>query len=353
VRQFEDLMRLKPLVVLVGPTAVGKSQVAILLAKALGTAVLAADSRQVYRDMDIGTDKPKLSERQGVPHRLIDLVEPDQPFNVGMYRRHALAEIDRLHQEGLVPLVVGGTGLYIRALLRGLWEGPPADWSYRAQLVDEARLKGDAHLHDTLTLIDPELAGRLHPHDLVKITRALEVHHLLGRPLSDLHRAHAFSEALFSPLLIGLTREREALYSRIEARVDEQLAKGLVQETQDLLAKGYGRHLGSMKGLGYRQIAGYLAGDYEYEEAVRRLKRDTRRFAKRQMTWFRKEPDITWLTVSESESPEQVVARILDRVGRFLSHLSTRSGHDVQGSKVAVSTSFGGGRSVVGSAGRA
>ena len=345
--------QLKPLVVLVGPTAVGKSQVAILLAKALGTAVLTADSRQVYRDMDIGTDKPKLSERQGVPHRLIDLVQPDHPFNVGMYRRYALAEIDRLHCRGLVPLLVGGTGLYIRALLRGLWEGPPADWSFRARLLDEARLKGATHLHDTLALIDPELADRLHPHDLVKIIRALEVHHLLGRPLSDLHRAHAFSEAPFSPLLIGLTREREALYRRIEARVDEQLAKGLVQETQQLLAKGYGRHLGSMKGLGYRQMAGYLAGDYEYEEAIQRLKRDTRRFAKRQMTWFRKEPDIIWLTISESEFPEQVVARILDHVGRFLSQLLTCLGPDSPTSKAAVMTSSAEGRSGVSSVGHA
>ncbi|MGH7228361.1 MAG: tRNA (adenosine(37)-N6)-dimethylallyltransferase MiaA, partial [Nitrospiraceae bacterium] len=260
---------------------------------------------------------------------------------------------DRLHRKGLVPLVVGGTGLYIRALLRGLWEGPPADWSFRAQLADEARLKGAAHLHDTLTLIDPELAGRLHPHDLVKIIRALEVHHLIGRPLSDMHRTHSFGEALFSPLLIGLTREREALYRRIEARVDEQLGKGLVQETQDLLAKGYGRHLGSMKGLGYRQIIGYLAGDYEYEEAVRRLKRDTRHFAKRQMTWFRKEPDITWLTINESESPAQLVARILDHVGRFLSHLSTRPGLDSPTSGMAATTSAADGRSMVGFSGHA
>ena len=345
--------RLKPLVVLAGPTAVGKSQIAILLAKALGTAVLTADSRQVYRDMDIGTDKPKLSERQGVPHHLIDLVDPDQPFNVGIYRRHALAEIDRLHCEGLVPLVVGGTGLYIRALLRGLWEGPPADWSFRTRLLDEVRLKGAAHLHDTLAVIDPELAGRLHPHDLVKIIRALEVHHLIGRPLSDMHRTHSFGDALFSPLLIGLTREREALYGRIEARIDEQLAKGLVQETQHLLAKGYGPQLGSMKGLGYRQIAGYLAGNYEYEEAIRRLKRDTRRFAKRQMTWFRKEPDITWLTISESESPAQVVARILDQVGRFLSHLSTRPERESPASGMAVTTSAADGRSIVGCTGHA
>lgn len=237
--------------------------------------------------------------------------------------------------------------------MRGLWEGPSADWSFRARLLDEARLKGATHLHDTLALIDPELAGRLHPHDLVKIVRALEVHHLLGRPLSDLHRAHAFGEAFFSPLLIGLKREREALYRRIEARVDEQLANGLVEETRHLLAKGYGRHLSSMKGLGYRQIAGYLGGDYEYEEAVRRLKRDTRRFAKRQMTWFRKEPDINWLTISHSEPPEQVVARILEHVGRFLSSLSARSGRNVFDSKVVVNTSAGGGRPADGIAGHA
>lgn len=308
----------RPLIVLVGPTAVGKSRVAVRVAQALGTEVLTADSRQVYRGMDIGTDKPAVEDRRDVPHRLIDLVEPDQPFNVGEFRRRAVTEIQRLHREGRVSLVVGGTGLYVRALTRGLWEGPAADWSLRERLEREARLHGAEHLHRELARVDPDLAARLHPHDLVKIIRALEVHHLLGRPLSDMHRAHAFSETLFSPLLIGLTREREALYRRIEARVDEQLAKGLVQETRHLLAEGYGPHLGSMKGLGYRQIAGYLAGDYDYEEAVRRLKRDTRRFAKRQMTWFRKEPDIHWLSVEEPESAEETAVQILAVVDRFL-----------------------------------
>ncbi|MGH7165942.1 MAG: tRNA (adenosine(37)-N6)-dimethylallyltransferase MiaA [Nitrospiraceae bacterium] len=329
--------RCKPLLVVVGPTAVGKSRLAIALARALGTEILTADSRQVYRGMDIGTDKPGPAERQGIPHRLIDLVDPDQPFNVGLYRRYALAEIDRLHRDGQVPLVVGGTGLYVRALLRGLWSGPSADWLYRARLEEEAAHRGLEYLHRELVRVDPESAGRLHPRDKAKIIRALEVYHLLGRPLSEAHRRHAFAETAFSACVIGLTRERSELYRRIEARVEEELAKGLVDETRHLLEKGYGRALGSMKGLGYRQIAGYLAGDDDYDEAVRRLKRDTRRYAKRQLTWFRQEPGIIWLTIEEDESPEPVVARILDQVERFLSQLDmhleadTRTGHKLTG----------------------
>ncbi len=310
------------MVVVVGPTAVGKSQVAIPVARALGTEVVTADSRQVYRGMDIGTDKPSISEREGIPHSLIDLVNPDEPFNVGTYRRLALTEIDRLHGEGQVPLVVGGTGLYVRALLRGLWDGPSADGHFRARVMEEARLRGSDHLHRELARVDPELAGRLHPHDEVKIVRGLEVYHLLGRPLSEVHREHAFQEKPFSPLVIGLTRERRELYRRVDERVEVELAKGLVRETQRLLAQGYGRQLASMKGLGYRQIAGYLAGEYDFEEAVRRLKRDTRRFAKRQMTWFRKEPSVSWLPIPDGASSEQVAERLLKQIEAYLSQLT-------------------------------
>jgi tRNA dimethylallyltransferase len=327
--------QLKPLVVLVGPTAVGKSQVAILVARALGTEVLTADSRQVFRGMDIGTDKPSLAERLGVPHRLIDLVEPDEPFNVGDYRRRALAEIARLHEAGLVPLVAGGTGLYVRALLRGLWAGPSADWTLRARLEEEARLSGDEILHRRLTAVDPASAARLNPRDRAKIIRALEVHQLLGRPLSDLHREHGFGERPFATLLLGLIRARPALYRRIEARVEQELAKGLLEETRGLLARGYGRHLGSMKGLGYRQMAGYLEGEYDYEEAVRRLKRDTRRFAKRQLTWFRREPGLTWLSLSEEEPAARVAERIVEEIGRFLAGLAGGARADAGAARAA------------------
>lgn len=328
-----DVTTLRPLLVVVGPTAVGKSQVAIHLAKRLETEVLTADSRQVYRGMDIGMDKPTVEERQGVPHRLIDLVEPDQPFNVGEYRRRALGEIDRLHGAGLIPLVVGGTGLYVRALLRGLWEGPQADPLFRAEAEQEARALGGKALHRKLARVDPESAARLHPHDVVKIIRALEVYHLVGHSLSEAHRRHAFSEAPFASLVIGLIRDREALYRRVNERVEAQLAKGLVRETQRLLDRGYGRHLGSMKGLGYRQISGYLLGEYPYEEAVRRLKRDTRHFAKRQLTWFRKEPGIEWMPVEEREPAEALAGRMEARVRRFLTEL-TRGGRELTGRAV-------------------
>ena len=303
---------------IVGPTAVGKSRVGILLAKALGTEVLTADSRQVFRGMDIGMDKPTVAERQGVPHRLIDLVEPDQPFNVGLYRRHALEEIARLHGAGKLPLLVGGTGLYVRALLRGLWDGPAADWVLRGKLEAEALDQGIGALYEELSRVDPASAQRLHPHDQVKIIRALDVYRVSGRPLSDAIHEHAFGESPFSSLVIGLTRERESLYRRVDARVDEQLAKGLLEETRRLSAKGYDRQLGSMKGLGYRQMAGYLAGEYSYEEAVRLLKRDTRHFAKRQLTWFRKEPGLIWLRIEERDTFEDVTARIVELVRRFL-----------------------------------
>jgi tRNA dimethylallyltransferase len=314
-------MAARPVVVLVGPTAVGKSQIAIQVAKVLETEVLTADSRQVYRGMDIGTDKPSLKERQGVPHRLIDLVEPDQPFNTGEFRRQAAVEINRLHQEGRVPLVVGGTGLYVRTLLHGLCEGPPADWEFRRSLERDADANGADWLYRQLTLVDPESARRLHPNDRVKIIRALEVYHLLGRPLSGEHRRHAFAAMPYAPLLLGLTRERQALYRRIDERVELELAKGLVEETRGLLARGYGRQLGSMKALGYKQVAGFLAGDYSYEEAVRLLKRDTRRFAKRQLTWFRREPGIRWMPIEDGEPAARTAERVVEEVRRFMAQV--------------------------------
>jgi len=320
----------KPLVVLIGPTAVGKSRIAIPLAQALKTEILTADSRQEYRGMDIGMDKPRLDERGGILHRLIDLVEPDQPFNVGEFRRLALNEIARLHQNGRVPLMVGGTGLYVRAIVRGLWEGPPADWDYRHRLAAVAERDGTEPLYRELAQIDPELAARLHPRDVIKIIRGLETYHVTGRRLSELHREHGFAEHPFSSLLIGLTRDRQALYRRVEARVDAQLAAGLVEETRRLLAQGYGRHLGSMKGLGYRQMSGYLAGEYSYEEAVRLLKRDTRHFAKRQYTWFRKEPGIVWVEMEEDESVDSTVSKLVGMVQGFLSQGIDRDGSQVQ-----------------------
>jgi tRNA dimethylallyltransferase len=292
--------------------------VAISLAQELGTEILTADSTQVYRGMDIGTDKPRPQDRGGVPHRLIDLVAPDVPFNVGLYRRAALGEIARLHGEGRVPLVVGGTGLYARALAYGLWEGPPADWTLRRQLLEEAsEARDEGHLWRRLAEADPALAQSLHPRDRNKIVRALEVAMRTGVPLSEWHRRHGFAERAFPSIMVGLTMDRAALYRRIDARVLTEIEAGLLEETRGLLAQGYDETLGSMKALGYRQMIGYVKGRYAWEEALRRLQRDTRHFAKRQLTWFRSDPNVKWLTVEEGESVASVAERVLAVLGRL------------------------------------
>ena len=308
----------KPVVVLVGPTAIGKSRVGLEVAKVLGTEVLTADSTQVYRGMDIGTDKPSQLECQEVPHRLIDLVNPDEPFNVGEYRRHAVAEIRRLHHEHRIPLVVGGTGLYVRVLLRGLWSGPPVDWTLREQLEQEVQERGLAALYHELGEVDPLATQRVHPNDSIKVLRALEIYRQTGLLASHVHQDHGFQEQPFSALVLGLTMDREVLYQRIEDRVHVEIDNGLVEETRRLLAQGYSRNLTSMKSLGYRQIAGFLEGEYGFEEAIRRLKRDTRHFAKRQMTWFRKESNIEWLEISHDEALPNITNRVLDRIDQFL-----------------------------------
>lgn len=310
--------RHRPLVVLLGPTAVGKSRVAIQVAKHFGTEILTADSRQVYRGMDIGTDKPTAEDLQTVRHRLLDLVNPDEAFNTGWYRRAALDHIEQLYVADLLPLVVGGTGLYIRTLIRGLCPAPQADPIVRADLKKFREQAGRTGLYAELMRVDPAAAARLHPNDESKVMRALEVYRLSGRLMSEMQAEHQFQEAPFSALVIGLHRAKEALYRRIDERIDWQLAHGMIEETRSLLDRGYGRELGSMKGLGYRHIGAYLANEYEHAEMVRQFKRDTRRFAKRQMTWFRKEPGVEWFFIDEDEPLEQVGRRVITRIDEFL-----------------------------------
>lgn len=323
MRLSEAQCRRRPLVVVLGPTAVGKSRVAVLVAKHYSTEVLTADSRQVYRGMDLGTDKPSTDERQGVPHRLIDLVDPDEAFNAGWYRRAALVELDRLYASRRLPLVVGGTGLYIRALVHGLCPAPQADPGLRAELKKLGEEQGRDRLYAELAVADPEAAARVHPNDESKIIRALEVHRLTGVPMSVAHRQHGFQETPFTTLLIGLQRPKEELYRRIEERIDWQLAHGMVKETRALLDRGYSRHLGAMKGLGYRHVAAHMAGDYDEAEMVRLFKRDTRRFAKRQMTWFRKEPGIHWISIAKNEMPEQTTRRVVACIEQFLANVES------------------------------
>jgi tRNA dimethylallyltransferase len=323
-RLSERLVCHKPVVVIMGPTAVGKSRVAVEVAKVFDTEVLTADSRQVYRGMDVGTDKPSREERQMVPHRLIDLVNPDESFNAGLYRRQAIDEIDRLYRDSCLPLVVGGTGFYVRTLLNGLCAAPQADPDVREALWREAKDQGYDRLYSRLVEVDPAAAARLHPRDESKVIRALEVFQLSGRRMSEFQQEHGFAEQSFSALIIGLNRDRAALYRRIEERIDWQLAHGLIEETRQLLAQGYQRTSAAMKGLGYRQVAEHLAGEYDGAEMVRRFKRDTRHFSKRQMTWFRKEPGIQWLMIEESETVQHTAARVVGLVDRFLTTFEGR-----------------------------
>jgi tRNA dimethylallyltransferase len=305
-----------PIVVIVGATAVGKSDAAIELAAACGGEVISADSRQVYRGMEIGTAKPTAAQRARVPHHLIDVVAPDEPFNAGRFRALAADVIERLRSAGRMPIVVGGTGLYVRALVRGLWNGPAADWPLRRELLEQDRQRPGA-LHERLARLDPDAAARIHAADLPKLVRALEVALTTGRPLSEHHRAHD-SAGGYAAVLLGLRRRRDDLYARIDLRVERMLAAGLVEEVSALRARGFGPELGAMKGLGYRQIVDHLEGRSTLAEAVARLKRDTRRYAKRQETWFRREPGIDWIELQPADGTAAAAAQLSARLERWL-----------------------------------
>ena len=283
------------IVVVCGPTAVGKTAAAIDLSLRLGGEIVNADSMQVYRRMDIGTAKPTAAEQARVRHHLIDVADPDESFDAARFARLGRAAIDDITARGRMPIVAGGTGLYIKALLYGLAREAPADPDVRHALMREAEAEGAPALHRRLEAVDAATAARVHPHDALRIVRALEVYTLSGRPLSEHHRRHAFADAPYAPFKIGLDMAREPLYARIEARVEAMLAQGLEDEVRDLLARGYGEDLKSMQSLGYRHFCACIAGRTDRAGAVATLKRDTRRFAKRQFTWFRADPEIRWV----------------------------------------------------------
>ncbi len=301
----------RPWLILVGPTSVGKTNIASLMALELNTDILVADSRQVYRGMNIATNKPTPSEQKRVARHLIDLVEPDTSFSAGAYKREAESAIARLEKDGKPILIEGGTGLYIKALLYGLWEGPQRDATLRQTLLDLEQKEGVGALHRKLAEVDPISASKIHFRDLSKMARALEVFYITGRPISSFHEEHRFqSNRKRSFLIIGFRRDRSDLYRKIEERVDQQFQSGLVLETKRLLQKGYSPALPSMRALGYKQVIPYIHGETRLEETVSILKRDTRNYAKRQMTWFSADPNIEWIDIKEAESPEETFARV-------------------------------------------
>ena len=297
----------RPLVVIVGPTAVGKTEFSILLALRVNGEVVTADSMQVYRGLDIAAAKPTKEQMRGVVHHLIDVRDPDEEFNVAEYRLLAQRAIASIHEKGRLPVLSGGTGLYVKAVLdEFLFPDEGADPALRAELEREAARTGPAALHDRLKAVDPASAARIHPHDVRRVVRALEVYVRTGVPLSEHLKVKAAPAPPYETLMFGLTRPRDELYRRIEERVDDQIRMGLIEEVKGILAR-YGEPKVARQALGFKEIASYLKGECTLEEAVYLLKRDTRRFAKRQYTWFRKDPRIKWIRLDEFGSLEEAV----------------------------------------------
>ena len=304
------MIHTKPVIVIVGPTAVGKSSVAIRLAQDQRTEIISADSRQIYRGMDIGTAKPSPKERTRITHHLIDIVDPNETFSAGRFKTMAVSAIAGLHRLGRIPIVVGGTGLYIKSLIYGLWRGPEANWELRERLREKEALHGPGYLHHMLSSIDSKSADRIQHQDVNKLIRAIEIFEQTGCPVSTFHHRHQFKERPYQAIVIGLRRSRPDLYQRIDQRVENMMTEGLLEETRGLLKRGYAPDLPSMKGLGYSQIAAYLAGAYSLCEAVRRFKRDTRRYAKRQFTWFNKDSAVQWIDLSPSDGIHEAYSKV-------------------------------------------
>ena len=300
------------LVILLGPTGAGKSRLAFELSGEFGGEIISADSMQVYKHMDIGTDKPTLAEQMKVRHHLIDVVLPDEPFHAGLYRTLGRKTIDQLHREGKSIWIVGGTGLYIKALIQGLFPSPAIDLGVREKLKKEGRERGSDFLYHRLEEIDPATASRLHPHDLFRIVRALEVFESTGTPVSSLRDQHGFGDRPYSSLKIGLEMERKRLYGRIERRVDRMVERGFLEEVRGLMEMGYGPQLKPMQSLGYKSLVRFLLKEIEWEEAVQEIKRDTRHYAKRQWTWFKADPEVHWWDESSDRQ------RIFQEVESFL-----------------------------------
>ncbi len=314
-----DQFKKKPLVVLTGPTAVGKTKASIGLAKEIGGEIISADSMQVYRHMDIGSAKIRPEEMEGIPHYLVDELEPWEEFHVVRFQQMAKAALEKIYARGHIPIVVGGTGFYIQALLYDIdFSENDGDDSYRRSLEEEARTLGGERLHDRLKEVDPKAAVQIHAHNVKRVIRALEFYHQTGQPISEHNERERQRESPYRFVYFVLNDDRKKLYHRIDRRVDKMLEDGLADEVKALREMGCTRQMVSMQGLGYKEILAYLCGEMSLDEAVYTLKRDTRHFAKRQITWFKREKEVIWMNKEEYGYNEE---RILEEM---LRHIRTR-----------------------------
>ncbi|MGB9836201.1 MAG: tRNA (adenosine(37)-N6)-dimethylallyltransferase MiaA [Candidatus Saccharicenans sp.] len=303
----------KKILIIVGPTAVGKSATALWLAREFSGEIISCDSMQVYRGFDIGTDKPSAEDRRVVPHHLIDFLEPTEQFSAAEFAFRAVEIAEEIVGRGHLPIVVGGTGLYHRALTAGLFKGPGRDPALRQKLKEEAREFGLEKLYRKLQEVDPDYAQKITPRDSIRIIRALEVYYKTGQPISEHFRRSEspLQSKGFQPGQIGLKLERKELYRRIEERVELMFKRGLVEEVRRLLALGVPEEATPFKGLGYRQVLKHVKGEISLEEAIRLTKLETRHYAKRQMTWFKKTPGLTWFEPGEKDRIEKYVRDFL------------------------------------------
>jgi len=303
---------MKPnVIVICGPTATGKTAAAIELATIFNGEIIGADSMQIYRFMDIGTAKPTLQEQEAIPHYMIDIVDPDRHFDARQYAEMAHKKVLKRISRNIIPFVVGGTGLYIKALVHGLFEAEPANYDIRKSLKAEVLSRGIDFLYHRLDRHDPEAAARIHPNDTYRIIRALEIFELTGKSLSEHHREHGFEDAPYRVLKIGLNFDREHLYNRINRRVDAMIAAGFIDEVQMLRDRGYAPDLKSMQSIGYRHINDFIGGDLSLDEALRTLQRDTRRYAKRQLTWFKADTNVKWLHPDRINDIRKIIKKFL------------------------------------------
>ena len=298
----------KPLIILTGPTAVGKTKLSIALAKAVNGEIISADSMQVYKHMDIGSAKIKKEEMCGVTHHLIDVLEPDEEFHVVRVQEMAKQAMEEIYAKGKVPILAGGTGFYIQAVVKDIDFSKETEKSpIREELEKLAEEKGCEYLHERLQQVDPKSAEKIHANNVKRVIRALEYFELTGKPISLHNEEEAAKESPYNVAYFVLNDVRERLYERIDARVDAMLQEGLVEEVSGLAKKGYTKDMVSMQGLGYKEILSYLDGSYTLDEAVYILKRDTRHFAKRQLTWFKREKDVIWVNKQDFHYEENEI----------------------------------------------
>lgn len=315
-------MKKHTVIILTGPTAVGKTKASIGLAKAIGGEIISADSMQVYRHMDIGSAKIRQEEMDGVPHHLIDVLEPDEDFHVVKFQELAKKAMQEIWNRGRIPIVTGGTGFYIQALLYDIdFDENEKEDMYRKELEQYAAQFGAEALHEKLALVDPKSAETIHANNVKRVIRALEFYEQTGKPISEHNETQRQKESPYQFVYFVLTDERQHLYARIDQRVDLMIEEGLVEEVRSLKEKGYTSQMVSMQGLGYKEILAYLNGDCTLEEAIYTIKRDTRHFAKRQLTWFKRERDVIWIDKEKYNYDE---ARILDAMLEKIKNLEKR-----------------------------